>query len=80
MKTTRKTPGHGVIWRSYEQLHIISTQNVESAAATLGRLHPHLIAVWWACTRATTTPAPTPMSGFYLIPESYLSGCEIWIC
>ena len=31
------------------------------------------------CTATTPTP-PTTMSGFYLIPESYLSGCEIWIC
>ena len=30
---------------------------------------------------AAAPPAATPtMSGFYLIPESDLFGCEIWIC
>ena len=30
---------------------------------------------------ATPTPAATTtMSGFYLLPESDLFGCEIWIC
>ena len=29
---------------------------------------------------AAPAAAPTTPSGFYLIPELYLSGCEIWIC
>ena len=29
---------------------------------------------------ATAAATTTPPSGFYLIPESDLFGCEIWIC
>ena len=31
-------------------------------------------------TTPTPTPTTTPMLGFYLIPESVLRLCEIWIC